>query len=97
MALVRYIPTAEAAESIKPHFERIESKGHEVPNFLRVLAHSPGVLEGFIAMNGALNKASWIRSSASWPTSGRRRSTACGYCLSTTRRRAARPGSTSAR
>ena len=49
MALVRYVPTAEAAESIRPQFEKIESRGHSVPNFLRTLAHSPGLLEAFIA------------------------------------------------
>ena len=29
-----------------------------MPNFLRVLAHSPELLEGFIALNGALNRIS---------------------------------------
>jgi uncharacterized peroxidase-related enzyme len=81
MALVRYIPTAEAADSIRPHFEKVESRGHEVPNFLRTLAHSPGLLEGFIALNGALNKTkldpklrelAYIRVSEI---------NSCGYCL----------------
>jgi uncharacterized peroxidase-related enzyme len=81
MALVRYIATAEADETIRPHFERVESRGHEVPNFLRVLAHSPGLLEGFIALNGALNKIkldpklrelAYIRVSEI---------NSCGYCL----------------
>ena len=45
MAVVNYIPTAEAAEKIRPHFERSEGRGHDVPNFLRVLAHSPELLE----------------------------------------------------
>ncbi|MGO9274841.1 MAG: hypothetical protein ACLQOO_32200, partial [Terriglobia bacterium] len=48
MALVSFVPTSEAAEKIRPHFEKVESRGHEVPNFLRVLAHSPELLEGFI-------------------------------------------------
>jgi uncharacterized peroxidase-related enzyme len=81
MALVRYIATAEADETIRPHFERVESRGHEVSNFLRVLAHSPGLLEGFIALNGALNKIkldpklrelAYIRVSEI---------NSCGYCL----------------
>ncbi|MGC8642852.1 MAG: carboxymuconolactone decarboxylase family protein [Isosphaeraceae bacterium] len=81
MALVRYIATAEAAETIKSHFEKIESRGHDVPNFLRVLAHSPGLFEGFLALNRALNKIkldpklrelAYIRVSEL---------NSCGYCL----------------
>jgi len=81
MALVRYVSTGEAAESIKPHFEKVESRGHNVPNFLRVLAHSPELLEGFIALNGALNRIgldpklrelAYIRASEI---------NTCGYCL----------------
>jgi uncharacterized peroxidase-related enzyme len=81
MALVRYIPTQEAAESVRPHFEKLASRGHEVPNFLRILAHSPGLLEGFLALNGALNRIeldpklrelAYIRASEI---------NSCGYCL----------------
>jgi uncharacterized peroxidase-related enzyme len=81
MALVSYVPTSAAAEKIRPHFERVESRGHEVPNFLRVLAHSPELLEGFIALNGGLNRIkldpklrelAYIRSSEV---------NSCGYCL----------------
>src|SRR4051794_33813005 len=81
MALVRYVSTAEAAESIRPHFERVEGRGHEVSNFLRVLAHSPEALEGFIALNGALKRfeldpklreLAYIRASEI---------NTCGYCL----------------
>lgn len=81
MALVSYVGTTEAAESIRPHFERVESRGHDVPNFLRTLAHSPEVLESFIALNGALGRMSldpklrelaYIRASEA---------NSCGYCL----------------
>jgi uncharacterized peroxidase-related enzyme len=81
MALVSYVPTSEAAEKIRPHFEKVESRGHEVPNFLRVLAHSPELLEGFIALNGALGRIkldpklrelAYIRASEV---------NSCGYCL----------------
>jgi uncharacterized peroxidase-related enzyme len=81
MALVRYVSTPEAAESIRPHFQRVEERGHQVPNFLRVLAHSPELLEGFIALNGALNRIAldpklrelaYIRASEI---------NSCGYCL----------------
>lgn len=81
MALVSYVPTSEAAEKIRPHFEKVESRGHKVPNFLRVLAHSPELLEGFIALNGALGRTkldpklrelAYIRASEV---------NSCGYCL----------------
>ena len=81
MALVSYVPTSEAAENIRPHFEKVESRGHKVPNFLRVLAHSPELLEGFIALNGALGRTkldpklrelAYIRASEA---------NSCGYCL----------------
>jgi len=81
MAIVSYVPTSEAAEKIRPHFEKVESRGHEVPNFLRVLAHSPELLEGFIALNGALGRTeldpklrelAYIRASEA---------NSCGYCL----------------
>ncbi len=81
MALVSYVPTSEAAENIRPHFVKVESRGHEVPNFLRVLAHSPELLEVFIALNGALGRIkldpklrelAYIRASEA---------NSCGYCL----------------
>jgi uncharacterized peroxidase-related enzyme len=81
MALVSYVSTQEAAESIKPVFEGMEKKGHDVPNFLRTLAHSPGLMEGFIALNGALNRMSLdpkLRELAYIRTS---EINSCGYCL----------------
>jgi AhpD family alkylhydroperoxidase len=81
MAMVHYVTTQEADASIRPHFERLEGRGHEVPNFLRTLAHSPQILEGFIALNGAMGKGTldpklrelaYIRASEV---------NSCGYCL----------------
>ena len=81
MALVSYLSTSDAAESVKPRFEGMEKKGHEVPNFLRILAHSPELFEGFIALNGALGRIkldpklrelAYIRASEV---------NSCGYCL----------------
>jgi uncharacterized peroxidase-related enzyme len=81
MALVSYVSTAEASEKVKPIFEGMEKKGHDVPNFLRTLAHNTDVLEAFLAMNGALGKMqldpklrelAYIRASEI---------NACGYCL----------------
>jgi uncharacterized peroxidase-related enzyme len=81
MALVSYVATKDAAESIKAQFERVESKGHEVSNFLRTLAHSPEVCEGFVSLNGALGRTSLdpkIRELAYIRVS---EINSCGYCL----------------
>jgi uncharacterized peroxidase-related enzyme len=81
MALISYVPTQEAAEKIRPIFENLERKGAEVPNFLRVLAHAPDLVEGFIALNGTfsrtkldgkLRELAYIRAS---------QVNGCGYCM----------------
>ena len=81
MAVVSYVSTAEAEEKIRPHFERVESRGHEVPNFLRRSGSRPELLESFIAMNGAigrikldpkLRELAYLRASEI---------NSCGYCL----------------
>jgi uncharacterized peroxidase-related enzyme len=92
MALVSYVKTSEAAESVRPRFEGMESKGHDVPNFLRVLAHSPALLEAFIALNGALSRIeldpklrelAYIRASEI---------NNCGYCLQHHKKAGAKAG-----
>lgn len=54
MAVVTYVANDQAAEKVRPIFEGIERKGGDVPNVLRALAHSPEMLEGFLALNAAL-------------------------------------------
>jgi uncharacterized peroxidase-related enzyme len=81
MALVSYVPTAQAAESIRRRFENMETKGHDVPNFLRTLAHSPDIMEAFIGLNGALNRTQLdpkLRELAYVKAS---EINACGYCM----------------
>jgi uncharacterized peroxidase-related enzyme len=56
MAVVSYLTNDQAEEKIRPIFEGIEKKGNLVPNVLRVMAHSPALLEGFLALNSALPK-----------------------------------------
>jgi uncharacterized peroxidase-related enzyme len=81
MALVSYVATREAAEKIRPLFENMEKKGAEVPNFLRILAHTPELAEAFIALNGALARTkldAQLRELAYIKTS---ELNGCGYCL----------------
>src|SRR4051812_35381718 len=56
MAVVSYVANDQAVEKIRPIFEGIEKKGGAVPNVLRAMAHSPELLEGFLALNSALPK-----------------------------------------
>ena len=81
MAVVSYLSNDQAAEKIRPIFEGIEKKGNAVPNVLRVMAHSPALLEGFLALNSALPKTELdgkLRELAYIKTS---ELNGCAYCL----------------
>jgi uncharacterized peroxidase-related enzyme len=54
MALVSYLSKDDAAEKLRPVFEGMERKLGAVPNVFRAMAHSPEMLEGFLALNSAL-------------------------------------------
>jgi alkylhydroperoxidase family enzyme len=56
MALVSYVSNQDAPEKIKPVFEGMEKKIGVVPNVFRAMAHSPEMLEAFLALNGTLPK-----------------------------------------
>ena len=56
MALVSYVSNQQAAEKVKPVFEGMEKKIGAVPNVFRVMAHSPEMLEAFLALNATLPK-----------------------------------------
>ncbi|WP_165219803.1 carboxymuconolactone decarboxylase family protein [Aquisphaera insulae] len=81
MAVIQYVSTSDAPDSVRPLFEKIEGRREEVLNFLRTLAHSPAVMDAFLAMNRAvggmqldpkLRELAYIRASEI---------NACGYCL----------------
>jgi uncharacterized peroxidase-related enzyme len=80
MALVSYLTTADVSEKLKPLFEGIEKKG-AIPNVLRGLAHSPDLLEAFLALNKALGQTKLdgkLRELAYVKTS---QLNGCDYCL----------------
>src|SRR4051794_26419756 len=56
MALVSYVSKDDAAESIRPILEGMEKKTGSVPSVYGMMAHSPELLQGFLALNGALSK-----------------------------------------
>lgn len=56
MALVSYISTDDAAEPVRPILEGMQKKLGSVPSVFGVMAHSPELFQGFLALNGALSK-----------------------------------------
>lgn len=54
MAHVSYLARDEAAESVRPVYDRLERALGSVPNFFRALAHNPELLHGFLAFDGAV-------------------------------------------
>jgi uncharacterized peroxidase-related enzyme len=81
MALVSYVSNQNAAEKVKPVFEGMEKKLGAVPNFFRAMAHSPEMLEGFLALNATLSRThldSKLRELAYIKTS---ELNGCDYCL----------------
>ncbi|MGP0069418.1 MAG: carboxymuconolactone decarboxylase family protein [Isosphaeraceae bacterium] len=81
MALVSYVSNQDAAEKVKPVFEGMEKKIGVVPNVFRVMAHSPEMLEAFLALNATLPKTQLegkLRELAYIKTS---ELNGCDYCL----------------
>jgi uncharacterized peroxidase-related enzyme len=81
MALVSYVSNQDAPEKIKPVFEGMEKKIGAVPNVFRAMAHSPEMLEAFLALNGTLPKTKLdgkLRELAYIKTS---ELNGCDYCL----------------
>jgi len=81
MAMVIYITNQEAGEKVKVVFEGMEKKLGAVPNVFRVMAHSPEMLEAFLALNATLPKTKLdgkLRELAYIKTS---ELNACDYCL----------------
>jgi uncharacterized peroxidase-related enzyme len=81
MALVSYISNQAAAERVKPVFEGMEKKLGAVPNVFRAMAHSPEMLEAFLALNATLPRTELdgkLRELAYIKTS---ELNGCDYCL----------------
>jgi uncharacterized peroxidase-related enzyme len=81
MALVSYVSNQSAAETVKPVFEGMEKKLGSVPNVFRAMAHSPEMLEAFLALNATLPRTKLdgkLRELAYIKTS---ELNACDYCL----------------
>jgi uncharacterized peroxidase-related enzyme len=81
MARVSYLSKDDVAETLRPVFEGMERKLGAVPNMFRGMAHSPDLLEQFLALNAAHGKIKLdpkLRELAYLTASGLNR---CEYCL----------------
>ncbi len=81
MALVSYVSTDDAAESVRPILEGMQKKLGSVPSIYGAMAHAPELLQGFLALNGALPKTKLdakLRELAYMKVSQLNR---CEYCL----------------
>jgi uncharacterized peroxidase-related enzyme len=81
MAMVSYVTNQDAGEKVKTVFEGMEKKIGAVPNVFRVMAHSPEMLEAFLALNATLPKTRLdgkLRELAYIKTS---ELNGCDYCL----------------
>jgi alkylhydroperoxidase family enzyme len=54
MARVSYVATAEAQGDAREVFAKLESRGSDILNLNRVLAHSPNVLRNFMRLGNSL-------------------------------------------
>jgi uncharacterized peroxidase-related enzyme len=94
MALVRYVSTEEVGGNLRSVFENMQRKLGAVPNVFRVMAHSPELLEAFLALNSALGKTQLdgkLRELAYIKTS---ELNGCDYCLQAHRALARKTGLT---
>ncbi len=57
MARVPYVERTQAPEEVAAVYEAAERSMGHVPNFYKLLAHSPKVCVGYAGMSGALKAA----------------------------------------
>lgn len=76
-------PALEAAPAAsKPLLDAVKKQLGSVPNVFRVIANSPAALEGFLSLNGALDKGSLDPKTRERIALAIAEVNSCGYCLS---------------
>lgn len=82
MARLPQLCEADAPEASKPLLDAVKKKFGMIPNLVRVFANSPAVLEGYLALAGALGKGRFgpaQREAYALVTAG---TNGCDYCAS---------------
>ena len=76
------IDPVNAQGKTKTLFDDVQKKLGVVPNMMRTMANSPAVLEGYLALSGALGGASLNAKTRERIALLTAELNACGYCLS---------------
>ena len=82
MSRIAAIDPKTATGPARPLLDAVQAQLGGVPNFLRVLAHSPAALEGFLGLHGALGRAAIDRATQERIALAVAESNGCSYCLS---------------
>jgi uncharacterized peroxidase-related enzyme len=81
MGRVTYLSKDQAAESIRPTYDDIEKKLGVMLNFFKAMAHNPGMLQGFLALDSSLGRFKLDRKLRELAYLKASDLNACGYCL----------------
>ena len=82
MSRIRTPATIEASpEGSRPLLEAVKKKFGSVPNLFRIAGNSPAALEGYLSLNGALEKGSLSPATRERIALAVAQINGCGYCL----------------
>lgn len=70
-------------DGVRRHFDAIEKQLGVVPNMMRTMAQSPAVLQGYLALSGALRRGLLPATLQEQIALAVAETNACNYCLST--------------
>lgn len=57
MARIPYVEKGQAPDEVRQIYDNVERARGMVPNILKLMAQSPGLLRGFLGLNMALQEA----------------------------------------
>jgi uncharacterized peroxidase-related enzyme len=82
MSRISAVDRNHAEENVGRTFDAIQKKLGMVPNMMRTMAHSPSVLEGYLALSGALGRGLLPATLQEQIALAVAETNACNYCLS---------------
>lgn len=82
MSRMTAVDRNHAEETVRRTFDAIEQKLGMVPNMMRTMAQSPRVLEGYLALSGALSRGLLPATLQEQIALAVAETNACNYCLS---------------
>jgi uncharacterized peroxidase-related enzyme len=82
MSRLQAIPKETAAGKARQLLEAVQAKLNMTPNFLRVMAHSPAVLEGYLGFSGSLGSGTLPEKLREKIALAVAEANGCEYCVS---------------